>query len=123
MSLPFDATVKEILAPQPEDFVPAFGLPRTRPAVRLNVDLSTLSAATDVAIGFGEPLVEIADLNFQSGPDANVARRCHLYSAALNFRFGVPVRTILVLLRPKADGGGIDGRPAYAGGASGVEFR
>lgn len=123
MSLPFDATVKEILAPQPEDFVPAFGLPRTLPAVRLNVDLSTLSAATDVAIGFGDPLQEIADLNFQSGPDADVARRCHLYSAALNFRFGVPVRTILILLRPKADAAGIDGKLAYASGNSGVEFR
>jgi hypothetical protein len=123
MSLPFDATLKEILAPQPEDFVPAFGLPNTRPAVRLNVDLSTLSAATDVAIGFGEPLQEIADLNFQSGPDAEVAKRCHLYSAALNFRFGVPVRTILILLRPKADADGIGGKLAYTSGASGVEFR
>lgn len=123
MSLPFDATVKEILAPQPEDFVPVFGLPRTLPAVRLNVDLSTLSAATDVAIGFGDPLQEIADLNFQSGPDADVARRCHLYSAALSFRFGVPVRTILILLRPKADGDGIDGKLSYASGSSGVEFR
>src|ERR1700730_14975302 len=123
MSLPFDATVKEILAPQPEDFVPAFGLPTTRPAVRLNVDLSTLSAATDVAIGFGDPLQEIADLNFQSGPDAEVAKRCHLYSAALDVRFGVPVRTILILLRPKADADGIDGKLAYTSGASGVEFR
>lgn len=122
MSLPFDATVKEILAPQPEDFVPVFGLPRTLPAVRLNVDLSTLSAATDVAIGFGDPLQEIADLNFQSGPDPEVARRCHLYSAALNFRFGVPVRTILILLRPKADAEGIDGELSYGSGASGVEF-
>ncbi len=123
MSLPFDATVKEILSPQPEDFVPAFGLPLTQPAVRLNIDLSTLSAATDVAIGFGEPLQEIADLNFQSGPDADVARRCHLYSAALNFRFGVPVRTILILLRPKADSDGIDGKLSYASGNSGVDFR
>ncbi len=123
MSLPFDATMKEILAPQPEDFVPAFGLPRSLPAVTLNVDLSTLSAATDVAIGFGEPLREIADLNFQSGPDPEVDKRCHLYSAALNFRYGVPVRTILILLRPKADSEGIDGELAYASGASGVEFR
>ncbi len=103
MSLPFDATVKEVLSPQPEEFVPAFGLPTTKPAVRLNVDLSTLSAATDVAIGFGDPLQEIADLNFQSGPDPNVDRRCLLYNTALSFRFSVPVRSILILLRPKAD--------------------
>ena len=67
MSHPFDATLKELLAPNPDDFVPVFGLPRLQPAVVLNVDLSTLSAATDVAIGFGEPVREIVDLNFQSG--------------------------------------------------------
>src|ERR1700730_6593889 len=116
MSLPFDATVKEILAPQPEDFVPAFGLPTTRPAVRLNVDLSTLSAATDVAIGFGSPLKEIADLNFQSGPDPDLPARSHLYSAALHYRFKVPVRTVLILLRPKADSKDIDGKLAYYAG-------
>src|SRR5271154_2621140 len=123
MSHPFDATLKDIFRPQPEEFVPAFHLPDIKPAVGLNIDLSTLSAATDVAIGFGEPLQEIADLNFQSGPDSDVAKRCHLYSAALNFRFGVPVRTILILLRPKADADGIDGKLSYVSRASGVEFR
>jgi len=123
MSLPFDATVKEILAPQPEDFVPVFGLPRILPAVRLNVDLSTLSAATDVAVGFGDPLQEIADINFQSGPDAEMSRRCLLYSVALHFRFNVPVRTILVLLRPKAEVKGLDGKLTFSSGGSGVEFR
>ena len=79
--------------------------------------------ADDVAIGFGDPLQEIADLNFQTGPDPDIARRCLLYSAALHFRFGVPGRTILILLRPKADSVGIEGKLAYASGASGVEFR
>jgi hypothetical protein len=41
--------------------LPAFGLPWTLPAVTLNVDLSTLSVATDVAIGYGDPMQEIAD--------------------------------------------------------------
>src|ERR1700691_5211945 len=81
------------------------------------------SRPRDVAIGFRVPIQEIVDLNFQSGPDPEVPARCHLYSAALNFRFGVPVRTILILLRPKADADGIDGKLAYISGASGVEFR
>jgi hypothetical protein len=28
MSHPFDATLKELLTPNPDDFVPVFGLPR-----------------------------------------------------------------------------------------------
>jgi hypothetical protein len=74
----FDATLKELLAPRPEDFVPVFRLPQVKPAKALNVDLSTISAATDVAFGFGSPLQEIVDLNFQSGPDATLAARLHL---------------------------------------------
>jgi hypothetical protein len=123
MSHSFDATLKEIVAPHPEDFVAVFGLPQVQPAVALNIDLSTLTAATDVAVGFGEPLQEIADLNFQSGPDPDLAARCHLYSAALHFRFDVPVRTVIILLRPKAETGDLAGKLSYASGASGVEFR
>lgn len=122
MAHQFDATLKDILSPSPEDFVPVFGLPQTQPASTLNVDLSTISAATDVAIGFGSPVQEIVDLNFQSGPDREVESRCLLYNAALRFRFGVPVRTLLILLRPKADSPALRGKLAYTSGASGVEF-
>jgi hypothetical protein len=118
----FDATLKDMLALDPIDLVPAFDLPRDEPAVVLNVDLSTISAATDVAIGFGIPLKEIVDFNFQSGPDSFVDARCLLYNVALHFRFKVPVRTILILLRPKADSKDIDGKLAYFAGQSGVEF-
>ncbi len=76
MSLPFDATLKEMLVPRPEDFAPVFGFPQIEPARRINIDLSTISAATDVAFGFGSPLQEIVDLNFQSGPDRRWRRGC-----------------------------------------------
>jgi hypothetical protein len=123
MPFAFDATLKDLLAPAPAEFVSAFGLPTIRPIVSLNVDLSTISAATDVAIGFGDPLQELVDINFQSGPDTDIASRCHLYNAALHFRFKVPVRTLLILLRPKADSGNIQGSLTYQAGQSGVEFR
>src|ERR1051326_8197869 len=95
MPLRFDATLKEILSPYPEDFAPVFALPRIAPARPLNVDLSTLTAATDVAFGFGAPLQEIVDLNFQSGPDGRLASRLLLYNAAFHLRYQVPVRSVL----------------------------
>src|ERR1700674_1347125 len=101
MSHPFDATLKELFVPCPEDFAPVFGFPPLKPAQALNVDLSTVSAATDVAFGFGAPLQEIVDLNFQSGPDTTVPARVHLYNAAFHLRFQVPVRSVVILLRPK----------------------
>jgi hypothetical protein len=118
----FDATLKEILSPRPEDFVAVFDLPRIAPAQPLNVDLSTISAATDVAFGFGAPLQEIVDLNFQSGPDARVVARLLLYNAAFHLRYQVPVRSVLILLRTKADASELTGKLAYVCGGKRVEF-
>ena len=78
MSHRFDATLKDIVAQYPGDFASAFGLPNIEPASALNVDLSTVSAATDVALGMGQPIAKIFDLNFQSGPDRGLPARLHL---------------------------------------------
>jgi hypothetical protein len=116
MSLPFDATLKSILSESPADLCRAFHLPMTEPAESLNVDLSTISAATDIGIGYGEPMQEIVDLNFQSGPDPHVDARLLLYNAAFYLRYHVPVRSILVLLRPKAETPGLNGKLTYTSG-------
>jgi hypothetical protein len=97
-------------------------LPMHLPARTLNVDLSTLSAATDVAFGFGDPLQEIADVNFQSGPDSYLPARLHLYNAAYHHHYHVPVRSILILLRPAADRSHLTGKLAYPAGSGQVEF-
>jgi hypothetical protein len=78
-----------------------------------NIDLSTVSVATDVAFGFGEPLRLIVDVNFQSGPDSRVAARLLLYNAAYHHHYPVPVRSVLVLLRPAADLAALTGRLTY----------
>jgi hypothetical protein len=39
------------------------------------VDLSTITAATDLVMGTGDPLALLYDLNFQSGRDPEAARR------------------------------------------------
>jgi hypothetical protein len=122
MSHTFDATLKGILGEAPADLRKPFRLPAIEPARSLNVDLSTISAATDVAIGFGDPLQKIVDLNFQSGPDPYVDARLHLYNVAFHLRFHVPVRSILVLLRPKAETSGLTGNLSYVSGGKRVSF-
>lgn len=56
MSHSFDATLKELFTPSPEAFAEVYGLPNIRPALTLNVDLSTISAATGLGLGCGQPL-------------------------------------------------------------------
>jgi hypothetical protein len=119
---PFDATLKDILGPSAADLAPVLHLPTGVPARALNIDLSTVSAATDVAFGFGDPLQEIVDINFQSGPDARVDARLLLYNAAYHLHYPVPVRSMLILLRPAADLSHLTGQLTYHAGSSGVEF-
>jgi hypothetical protein len=122
MSLPFDVTLKRIVADRPGDFTTVFGLPTDQPVTPINVDLSTLSAATDVALAYGKPVHTIVDLNFQTGPDPALPGRLHLYNAALNYRYEVAVRSTLVLLRPKADAANLTGSLTYGEGRGRVEF-
>ena len=122
MSHSFDATLKDILSHSAADLTPVLHLPTDLPARALNIDLSTVSAATDVAFGFGEPLQQIVDVNFQSGPDSRVDARLLLYNAAYHHHYPVPVRSILILLRPAAALARLTGRLTYQAGGSRVEF-
>ncbi len=123
MPLPYDATLKALVGGHPADFATVFGLPANEPVAAVNVDVSTVSAATDVVLAFGAPVRAVVDLNFQTGPDPTLPARLHLYSAALHHKEKVPVRSVLVLLRPKADAANLTGSLAYTEGGSGVEFR
>lgn len=118
----YDATLKYMLGQDPQAFGPVFKFPNFAPLRTLNVDLSTMSAATDAAYGFGEPLREIVDLNFQSGPDSALPARVRLYNAAFHFKCQVPVLSVVVLLRPKADGPNLTGELSDLAGTKGVKF-
>ena len=75
----FDATLKDLVAENLSDFATVFGLAETGPLSLLNVDLSTVSAATDIVFKRGDPPSEIVDLNFQSSADRLLPNRLHLY--------------------------------------------
>jgi hypothetical protein len=115
MPLRFDATLKDLARRHPGDYASTFRLGSPSDVRALNVDLSVISAATDAVLGHGDPLRSIVDLNFQSGPDANLAGRICLYNSSLYYRFGVPVHSVVILLRPAADHPNITGRLVYAG--------
>jgi predicted transposase YdaD len=115
MPLKFDATLKDVVAQYAADYKAALGLTDLPPARLLNVDLSTVSAATDLALGHGDPLQAITDLNFQSGPDADVTRRALFYNTVFHYRYNVPVHSIVILLRPAADSPKVSDRVSYVG--------
>ena len=51
MSLPFDATLKDLAQINPKGILAAFDVVTSLPVILLNVDLSTVTTSTDVVFG------------------------------------------------------------------------
>ncbi|MBN9118667.1 MAG: hypothetical protein J0I06_05845 [Planctomycetes bacterium] len=122
MPKPFDATLKELITAHPVDWLTQLGVPVTAPPEVLSADLSTVSAAADTLIKVGDLVVHI---DLESGPDDSLARRMLLYNVLAHHHTGLPVRSIVVLLRSNAVGGGPPSGVEYAPriGFSELRFR
>lgn len=109
MSLPFDATLKDLAAQGPPAFLAEFDVPPTGPVRVLNPDLSTVTSGADVVFGLGDPLTTVVHIDFQAS--ASATKHCDLlvYNALLHRQFRVPVHTLILLLRPQARHRNLDG--------------
>lgn len=106
----FDATLKDLVQNYPRDWLALLDAPPTEPVSVVTPDLSTLTAFADVVLRVGQCLFHI---DFQSGPDADLPRRILLYNVLLHERYNLPVHSIVVLLRPRADRGDLTGEVTY----------
>ncbi len=113
VSKPYDATIKDLAAVGPADFVSWFDGPTTRAVTVLNVDLSTVTTAADVVFGIGDPMAEILHLDAQAGPSATKHLDVLAYNVLLHRQYQVPVRSIVLLLREQAVHPNMTGRVQY----------
>jgi hypothetical protein len=121
MSKPFDATLKELVTSYPVDWLTQLGVPITAPPEVLTADLSTVTAAADTLLKVGDLIVHI---DLESGPDDSLARRMLLYNVLAHHHTGLPVHSIVVLLRSNAVGRSSDVvEYAPRPGASELRFR
>ncbi len=122
MSLRFDATLKDLVQSYPQDWLAGLDFPVTGPVSILTPDLSTLTAFTDTVLRVGDVLVH---LDFQSGADPDLPRRMLLYNVLLHEQYALPVHSLVVLLRPKANRSDLTGQVTYEGrpGRGRLEFR
>src|SRR5205823_2654034 len=109
----------------PQDFLAVLGLTSPGPVTTVNVDLSTVTAATDVVFALGDPPVSYVTLDFQSGRDPGLSRRVLVYNVLLHQRVHRPVHSVVVLLRRAADDPNLDGTFRYEAqpGRGGLDFR
>ncbi len=101
---PFDTTTKYLVQTYPRDWLDRFGLPTSAALDLLDADLATVNPLADKVIRVDDPAPWLAHLEFQSTYDAKMGQRLAEYNLLLYGRHGLPARSLLVLLRPSADG-------------------
>lgn len=102
MAKAFDATTKQLVEAHPADWLAYAGLPAGESIRIVDADLSSFSFAADKVIRVDGPFPYIAHFEFQSRADPDLDRRILLYNVLLRYRHGLPVRSIVILLRPEA---------------------
>jgi hypothetical protein len=112
MPKPFDATLKSLIRNHPADWLRHLGVPITAPPQVLDADLSAVSAAADTLIRVGDRVVHI---DLEAGPDADLATRMLLYNVLAHRQTGLPVRSVVVLLRSNAVRANLTDRVEYEG--------
>jgi predicted transposase YdaD len=100
----YDPTLKALVERAPADWLPLLQLPPAPVAV-VDADVaSVISGAADTVLRVAADLPYLLHLDFESGHfSARVPGRLRLYDTVLDYRHDVLVRSVLVLLHPRAD--------------------
>jgi len=114
----FDASLKSLLEDSPADWPRLLGIPETDVTV-IDADVSTVTGAADKVLRLGGQTPSILHLDFQSGPDASKPCDLNVYNSVLEKRHDLLVRSVLILLSPRAELTVVNG--IYERGFSGVQ--
>lgn len=112
MPFAFDATTKHLIEMDPSAWLRLLNLIDI-PAEIIDADLSTVSADADKVIHILTEKRSLLHWELQSGYDLTLPDRTLLYSILLKNRHHLPVRSVVLLLHPKADGAHMSGVLVY----------
>jgi predicted transposase YdaD len=124
MAQPFDITLKHLLEAHPADCLRLVGLPTTAPVEVIDADLATVIAEADKVFRVKDPHPWLMHFELQASYDADLPERMLRYNVLLKHRHGLPVRSVVILLRAKADGPEMGGVVRHSlDGEQYLEFR
>jgi predicted transposase YdaD len=106
MSKPFDATMRELFELEPAAWLEFLGIPVPDPGLVQVIDsnLSTITADADKLVRLGGPDPLIVHTEVLSGRDTGDPAQAHWYNTLTTRKHAEPVWSVVVLLRPAADG-------------------
>lgn len=107
---PYDVVLKELVQLGPAAWAALVGGRRAGRVTVLSPDLaSTVPVEADHVLRVAGPPPWLLQLEFQSTRDPTLLGRLHLYSVLLDRRYGLPVQSVIMLLRPEADARDLSG--------------
>jgi predicted transposase YdaD len=110
MATPFDATTKELVRYQPEDWLALLGLPPA-PCELVDADLATVSTEADRLIRVNTASPYLVHIEFQAGHDGHrVPGRMLRYNVLAGEQTGLVTLSYVILLRPEADSPALTGK-------------
>jgi predicted transposase YdaD len=111
MPKPFDATLRELFEVEPAAWLEYLGIPvPDRNQVRaIDSNLSTFTSEADKVLWVEGDAPFIIHIEFATGRDPALPDSLNWYNTALGRRHHVPVWSVVVLLRPAADGPELSG--------------
>jgi predicted transposase YdaD len=124
----FDASLKHLVETYPRDWAaylrPFLGATDAGPVKAIDSDVSTVSAAVDKVLRVGGRRPWLLHLELQASHLHRLAEQLLLYNVLLQDRHHLPVRSVVLLLRPEADRPNLTGvlRQAWPEGRVYLEF-
>jgi predicted transposase YdaD len=106
MAKAYDSTTKHLIEAHPRDWLALAGMPIPASPDAVSVvdaDLSVMTTAADklIRVSAGDASY-LAHVEFQSSADADLDRRILVYNVLGRWRHRMPVRSVVLLLRPQA---------------------
>ncbi len=100
----YDASTKYLLDVRLADWLPLSGRTTTARLRIVDADVLTVTAAADRVLVVEEEDPWILHVELQSGREVLLPARTQMYNTVIGWRHALAVRSLVVLLRPAADG-------------------
>jgi hypothetical protein len=120
----FDATGKHLLEAHAGDWTEYLDLQGRKRISVIDANLSTVTAEADKVLRIEDPGPYLAHVELQAGYERHLGQRLLRYNVLLQSRHRLPVQSVVVLLRPQADGPAMTGvvQSRLPGGECYLEF-
>ncbi len=113
---PFDTTTKHLLEAHPDDWLKLLGITGLHAEI-VDADLSTLSPEADKVLKIAAAPPWLLHIELQASYDPDLPKRMRFYNELLDYRHDMPVESVVMLLRPQADGSAMAGELSRTGRA------